>query len=329
MLKDCPRYPLLQGITPLHPLPRLTARLGGPRLFIKRDDLTGLACGGNKTRKLEFLVGAALAGGADILLTAGAAQSNHCRQTAAAAAQTGLGCHLALGGTPPAQSNGNLLLDLLLGAELHWTGPERKGEQLQTIADQLRQQGHRPSIIPYGGSNPIGACGYIAAIAELLEQLHSNTLAIDHIVLASSSAGTQAGLSLGARSFGFNGKIHGIAIDKGEAGEPPLRELLPDLATATAEHLGMNTSFSQTDFRLYDDYLGAGYGILGQAEQEAISLLARLEGILLDPVYTGRAMAGLIDLIRRGAFSASDNVLFWHTGGTPALFAYAEELLGG
>lgn len=327
MLNDCPRYPLLQGITPLHPLPRLTAHLGGPRLFIKRDDLTGLACGGNKTRKLEFLVGAALATGADVLLTAGAAQSNHCRQTAAAAAQAGLGCHLALGGTPPASSNGNLLLDLLLGAELHWTGPERKGEQLQSIAEQLRQQGHHPCIIPYGGSNPIGACGYVAAMAELLEQLHSNTLAINHIVLASSSAGTQAGLSLGARSLDFKGEIHGIAIDKGEIGEPSLRELLPDLATATAEHLGMNTSLAETDFRLYDDYLGEGYGVLGQAEQEAIRLLARLEGIILDPVYTGRAMAGLIDLIRRGAFSTSENVLFWHTGGTPALFAYAEELL--
>jgi len=326
MLNNCPRYPLLQGKTSLHPLPRLSALLGGPNLFIKRDDLTGLAFGGNKTRKLEFLLGAALAEGADTLLTAGAAQSNHCRQTAAAAAQAGLSCHLALGGAPPAHPNGNLLLDDLLGAQLHWTGTHRKGEQLEKIARQLQEQGRNPYLIPYGGSSPVGACGYVAAMQEVMEQQQAYHLDIDHMLLASSSAGTQAGLTLGAQMSGFKGGIQGIAIDKGEPGEPPLTELLPELANVTAIHLGRNERFSAKDFALNHDYLGEGYGVVGPAEREAIRLVARTEGIVLDPVYTGRAMAGLIDLIRQGFYRATDTVLFWHTGGGPAVFAYAEDL---
>lgn len=310
--------------TPLEPLPRLTAQLGGPGLWIKRDDQTGLATGGNKARKLEYLVADALAQGADTLITAGAAQSNHARQTAAAASKFGLACVLALRGEEPPQMQGNLLLDRLLGAEVRWAGGLPLPEALAQVAEELRAEGRRPYVVPYGGSNPVGASGYVAAMEELLAQCAERDVRFDHVVLASSSGGTQAGLVVGARALGYKGRILGISIEpRAEA----LRHTLAGLAAATADHLGLGLAFAPADFVVNDDYLGGGYGVVGELEREAMRTLARAEGVLLDPVYTGRAFGGLLALIRRGAWGPGERVLFWHTGGTAGLFGYGEQVL--
>jgi len=313
-----PRVSIAHLPTPLEMLPRLTAYLGGPQLWAKRDDQTGLATGGNKTRKLEFLVAEALAQGADTLVTCGAAQSNHARQTAAAAARFGLACTLVLRGEPPPQAQGNLLLDELLGAEIVWAGADDLTARLEETADALRSRGRRPCIVPYGGSNPVGVCGYVAAMEELLAQAAQIGVSFDHIVLASSSGGTQAGLTVAARALGYRGRILGISVD---LPADPLRRRMAELATATADHLGLPLTFAPEDFAVEDGYRGGGYGVISDLEREAIRLLARTEGLLLDPVYTGRAFGGLIDLIRRGVFSPQERVLFWHTGGVAGLFA--------
>ncbi|HKK02009.1 MAG TPA: D-cysteine desulfhydrase family protein [Desulfuromonadales bacterium] len=312
--------------TPLVELPRLSARLGGPRLLIKRDDQSGLALGGNKTRKLEYLVGAALGEGCDTLVTGGAAQSNHCRQTAAAASACGLACHLVLGGEAPEEPEGNLLLDELFGAVIHWAGPHRKGETIPEIIEELRRTGRRPYLIPYGGSSPVGALGFVAAVAELKTQL-APFGEISHIVFPSSSGGTQAGLMVGARRHGLNARLVGIGIDKGEAGEGPFDEHVLELAGATARLLGMADDFERSEVIVEAGYVGDGYGVVGELERRTIRLVAETEGILLDPVYTGRAMGGLIDMVARGMFDPEQTVLFWHTGGAPALFAYGGTLL--
>ena len=323
-----PRRSLAFLPTPLHDLPRLTAALGGPRLRVKRDDQTGLALGGNKTRKLEFLLGAALAAGADCVVTAGALQSNHCRQTAAAAAACGLGCHLLLGGEAPARPDGNLLLDLLLGATVHWCGSARKGERLDAVVGELRAAGRRPYVIPYGGSSAAGALGYVAAMRELADQLRANGERVDAIVFASSSGGTQAGMAVGARACGLDAELVGIRIDKEESPGATYHGVLVALADATAALAGVPGGFAPEDFTVEEGYLGGGYGVVGAAEREAITTLARHEGLLLDPVYTGRAFAGLLDQVRRGRFARDATLLFWHTGGAPALFPYAAELAG-
>lgn len=323
-----PRYPdrvqLAHLPTPVQRLPRLSQYLGGPELWIKRDDLTGLALGGNKTRKLEFLLADALTQGCDHLITTGAAQSNHCCQTAAAAARYGLGCSLVLRGLPPAHHTGNLLLNDLLGAHLYWAGDRHRPDVMAEVAEELRAMGRKPYLIPLGGSNVMGATGYVLAMEELTAQLTAAHLNADFLVFPSSSGGTHAGIVLGAAVHNFRGQLLGISIDI------PAEELqthVAALATATATHLGLGQLPLAGRVQVNDDYLGEGYGIVGDPEREAIRLLAQLEGILLDPVYTGRAMAGLIDLIRWGAFTRGQTILFWHTGGTPALFAYGEKLL--
>ena len=323
--EELPRLRLAHLPTPLEEMPNLTRRLKGPCLLIKRDDQTGLATGGNKTRKLEYLMADALAQGADTVVTLGAAQSNHARQTAAAAAKLGLKTLLLLRGEEPPLRNGNLLLDDLLGAEVRWMGPQRRlpPERIAGVLEELKQAGQKPYLVPYGGSNEVGVLGYIQAMRELLDQLEESGLEADHLVAATSSGGTQVGLTLGAKIYGYGREIIGISVDL------PREELLSDLvslAQATVSRWGFDLSLDGDDFIVYDDYLGEGYGLLGPPEVEAIRLLARTEGILLDPVYTGRAMAGLIDLIRRGTFRPDEVVIFWHTGGTPALFAYAQEL---
>jgi D-cysteine desulfhydrase family pyridoxal phosphate-dependent enzyme len=318
------RVPLAYLPTPIDRLERLSKFLGGPELLIKRDDQTGLATGGNKTRKLEFLIADALAQGSDHVVTTGAPQSNHCRQTAAAAARYGLGCSLVLRGTKPDTVTGNFLLDELLGAHVYWTGDEDCNAVTNGVLADLRAAGRRPYNIPLGGSNVIGATGYVLAMQELAAQLAEQHLNIDFIVFATSSGGTQAGLTLGAQVVGFRGKILGISVDH------PADALQPQvaaLATATATHLGLGTLSVAHLIDINDDYLGEGYAKVGETEREAITLTARLEGILLDPVYTGRAMGGLIDLIRWGAFTRGQRVLFWHTGGTAALPAFADRLL--
>lgn len=324
---DLPRHRLGFFPTPLQELPRLSARLGGPRLFIKRDDQTGLATGGNKTRKLEFLVGDALAKGCDTLITGGAMQSNHSRQTAAAAAACGMECHLALGGAAPREPGGNVLLDLLLGAKIHWCGDRTKGEDIPEIAKTLIAAGRRPYVVPYGGSNAIGAAGFAAALAELKEQAEAADVRFSHIVFASSSGGTQAGLVAGNEALGLGATIHGIGIDKWEGKTEDFAATVLDLTNDLADLAHLDHRFSAAEIRIDQRFTGGGYGIVGDLEREAIRLLAAGEGILLDPVYTGRAFGGMLELIREGALTSADTVLFWHTGGTPALFAYARDLL--
>ena len=308
--------------TPVEVLPRLSAQLNGPQIFIKRDDQTGLAFGGNKTRKLEYLLADAQAQGADTLITGGAVQSNHCRQTAAAAARNGFACTLVLTGDKPPKPSGNNFLDLFLGAQIVWAGGADRDLVLQQTYEQTQSEGRKPYLIPYGGSNPIGALGYVYALKEMLEQVDD----LDWIVFPSSSGGTHAGLALGGRMFNFKGKILGISIDN-PAFE--LSEKVARLAEETAQGLGIEQSFKPQDILVNDDYLGGGYGVMGEPEVEALTMFARSEGMLLDPVYTGRAAAGLIDLIRREIITAHQKVLFWHTGGSPAIFAdrYMGDLL--
>ncbi len=325
MFTHLPRLALAHLPTPLEPLPRLSRALGGPRLWIKRDDQTGLAGGGNKTRKLEFLVADALAQQADTLITVGAPQSNHCRQTAAAAARSGLRCILVLRGHAPADQTGNLLLDHLLGAEVRWSGDRTREAVMDEVVAAERAAGRHPYPVPLGGSTPLGAAGYALALLELLEQAHTAGVSFDRLVFASSSGGTHAGLVAGAGLARFRGQVLGISVDE------PLDVLCPGvarLATATAELLGQPHTYQPADIAANADYIGAGYAIMGSPEREAIRLFAETEGILVDPVYTGRAAAGLIDLIRRGTIGRDETVLFWHTGGVPALFAYTRELGG-
>lgn len=324
--KHLPRASLGFFPTPLITLDNLSAKLGGPQIFMKRDDNTGLGLGGNKTRKLEYIMGAALAQGADTIVTAGAAQSNHCRQTAAAAAQLGLECHLVLGGHAPDQAQGNLLLDKVFGCHIHWTGANRKGEDIPDIVAMLKDAGKKPYVAPYGGSNEHGAAGFVEAFGELEAQRQALDIAFTHIVFASSSGGTQAGLMLGKAIYNANCDIVGINIDKGETDKVPFDQYIVSLANSTATLLNTDHHFTHEDLILNADYVGEGYGVIGALENEAIALTARTEGILLDPVYTGRAMGGLIDMVRTGQFKSTDKVLFWHTGGAPALFAYAQDL---
>ncbi|MDD5264692.1 MAG: D-cysteine desulfhydrase family protein [Candidatus Bipolaricaulis sp.] len=326
-LQALPRTRLAFLPTPLIELPRLSQRLGGPRIWMKRDDQTGLGLGGNKVRKLEYLVGEARVQGCDTLITSGAIQSNHCRQTAAAAAATGLGCVLALGGEEPTGApTGNLLLDRLFGATIRWCGEDRKGERVPAVVEELRLAGRRLYVIPYGGSDDVGAMGFVAAMGELQAQLKEQSLAKVTIVVASSSGGTQAGMVVGTDLFGVSVRVVGIGIDKGEAGTGPYEARLAELAGRLADRLGMPTRYTADRFDVRTGYLGGGYGVIGDLERRAIQLAAQTEGILLDPVYTGRAMGGLVDLIKDGAFKGDETILFWHTGGAPALFGRGEEL---
>ena len=276
-IKSRARFPLAQLPTPIEKLKSLSRELGGPELLIKRDDQTGLALGGNKTRKLEFLVGQALEQGADTLVTAGAAQSNHCRQTAAAAARLGLRCELLLNGTKPELPNGNLLLDELLGARIHWVQRSEREAELSQIPDEVRKQGGKPYVIPVGGSNGVGATGYVLAMMELAEQLDGMNRRVDHVVFASSSGGTQAGVVVGARVTGFKGKLHGVSIDKDDSESATYEGELADIANETAKYVGFNAQFAAGDFTVAYDYLGGGYGIVSSLEREAIRLLASRE----------------------------------------------------
>ncbi|MBT2990522.1 MAG: D-cysteine desulfhydrase [gamma proteobacterium symbiont of Ctena orbiculata] len=313
--------------TPVVKLSKLSSVLGGPNILMKRDDMTGLALGGNKTRKLEYLLQDAIAKGCDTVITAGAVQSNHCRQTAAAAALLQLECHLILGGDPPKTANGNLLLDNLLGAQIHWSGTKRKGETIPEMLELLRARGKKPYVIPYGGSNELGAYAFVSALQELETQL--DTTQLSHIVFASSSGGTHAGFTLGRALLQRAYTLVGINIDKGDTGEVPFAKFILNLADRTAGFIGSAVTFKSDDILLAADYVGDGYGVVGKLEKEALEITARYEGILLDPVYTGRAMGGLMDMIRTGKLTSEDRVLFWHTGGTPSLFAYAETLISG
>lgn len=310
-----PRLSLAHLPTPVDALPRLSEILAGPELFIKRDDLTGLAFGGNKTRKLEYLLADAKAQNAELILTTGAAQSNHCRQTAAAAARSGLKCKLVLVGPAPKKRSGNLFLDELLGAEVIWTDKASRDQTLEGVFQDALAAGAKPYLIPYGGSNSLGAYAYYQAYQELRGQIADKLP--DWIVFASSSGGTQAGLFTGCRQSGSS-RVLGISVDEPAA---KLQGIVHGIAGSLAELLKLDLDFSQDDILVNDNYTGQGYGIMNDLDRQAIRLFAETEGILLDPVYTGRAAAGMLDLIRKGIFKAGQKVLFWHTGGTPGLFA--------
>jgi len=308
--------------TPIETLPRLSQVLDGPSLLVKRDDQTGLAFGGNKTRKLEFLMADARDQGAKTLVSGGALQSNHCRQTAAAAARFGFKCVLVLTGEKPRQPSANLLLDELFGAQVVYVAERKDRDRiLQETFDRAAKQGMKPYLVPYGGSSPTGALGYAFAMKELMEQ----NLQTDWIVFATSSGGTHAGLLLGQRVFGYKGKVLGISIDESENW---LKNQVSELASLTSEKLGKRIEFTPGEVVANANYCSAGYGVLTEQEREAIHLFATREGLLLDPVYTGRAAAGMIDLIRNGFFKKDETVLFVHTGGQPALFAeqYANKI---
>lgn len=326
MLTDhLPRIPLGHLPTPLEELPRLTRALGGPRLFIKRDDQTGLATGGNKTRKLEYLIGEALAQKAEVVITQGATQSNHARQTAAAAARLGLACEILLenrtGSTELDYLNsGNVLLDRLLGATLQrYPAGTDMDAAMAARADELRAQGKRPYVIPGGGSNPVGALGYVTAALELVEQANNAGLDIRLLVTATGSTGTQAGLVAGLQGCRSGIPVLGICVRTPRAIQ---EEKVHALAQRTAELLGVPNAVAREQVVANSDYVGAGYGVPTEGMFDALELVARTEGILLDPVYSGKAMAGLIDLVRRGQFRRDDDVVFLHTGGTAGLFGY-------
>ncbi len=329
-LNRFPRRRYTAGPTPLEPLRRLSEHLGGPELWIKRDDLLGLAAGGNKTRKLEFLVGAAFAAGADTLITTGAVQSNHCRLTLAAAAYEGLACRLVLeervAGSYDEAASGNNFLFRLLGAEklVVVPGGADLAATMQQEAEELTAQGRSAYVIPGGGSNPLGALGYVACAQELLQQADRQGLTIDHLVTASGSGGTHAGVVAGLTGLSAGVSVIGISV---RAARQPQELKILDLAQRAAELAGSHVPVTGGDVVVHDDYVGEGYSLPTAAMVEAVRLFARLEGILLDPVYTGKAAAGLIDLVRRGRFGRGERVVFLHTGGAPALYAYQDVLL--
>jgi len=319
---NIPRLNFAHLPTPIEALPRLSEALGGARLLIKRDDLTGLAFGGNKTRKLEFLIAEARDQGAKTLISGGALQSNHCRQTAAAAARFGFRCILVLTGDDPIHPSANLLLDKLFGAQIILVADRKDRDGiLQQTFDRAAKGGLKPYLVPYGGSNATGALGYAFAMKELVEQnVHA-----DWIVFATSSGGTQAGLLFGQRVFGYKGKVLGISVDETEEW---LKQHVSDMASSTSEKMRKRIEFTPDEVLVNANYCSAGYGVLTEREREAIRLFATCEGLLLDPVYTGRAAAGMIDLFRKGFFKKDETVLFLHTGGQPALFAdqYANKI---
>ncbi|RPH31495.1 MAG: D-cysteine desulfhydrase family protein [Bacteroidales bacterium] len=313
--------------TPLHRLNRLSEHYSDYNIYIKRDDQTGLALGGNKTRKLEYLVKDAIDKGCDTLITYGAAQSNHCRQTAAAAAIAGLGCHLLLKGSATPELNGNILLDKLLGANIHWTEQPEGLLTPEELIKRVKLSGKKPYYIPIGGSNEIGSLGYARAVLELKQQLFENILDIDYIIFSSSSGGTHAGLLVGKYLYNLSSEIIGISNGKDEMGKTPLGQQIVDIANKVAALLKFDKLFTLDDVILNSDYNSAGYGVVTRAEVDALHLLAQKEGIILDPVYTGRAFVGLIDCLEKGNFKKGSNILFWHTGGAPANFHYAKQLV--
>ncbi len=324
-----PRIHLAHLPTPLEPMPRLSEALGGPEIWIKRDDCTGLSTGGNKTRKLEFLMAEAVAQGADTVMTQGATQSNHARQTAAFAAKLGLACHILLEdrtgfNDSDYRSNGNVLLDDLHGATREERGPGLDmNAEMEAVAEQWRAKGKRVYAIPGGGSNATGALGYVNCAYELVGQANDRSLKIDRIVTATGSAGTQAGLIVGLKAIHAGIPLQGFGV---RAPQEKQEENVFKLAQATAEKIGAAGCVAREDVVADCNYVGQGYGLPREDTLEAIRMFASLEGILLDPVYSGKAAAGLIDWARKGRFAKGERVVFIHTGGAAGLFGYAGRL---
>lgn len=329
-LAKFPRRRYTEGQTPIEKLENISKVLGGPTIYIKRDDLLGLTSGGNKTRKLEFLMADAIAKGADTILTCGAVQSNHCRLTLSAAVKEGLKCQLILEervkDSYNPEASGNNFLFNLLGVEAVRVVPGGSNmlEELEKLAEELRTQGRKPYIIPGGGSNPIGATGYVACAEEIMSQLFDKGINIDHFVVPSGSAGTHAGIVAGMVGINANIPITGISVNRNKKLQT---EAVYKLAKETAKHVGVKEEITEDMVQVRDEFVGPGYSLPTGTMVEAVQLLARTEGILLDPVYTGKAFAGLVGMIREGKLKKGENVLFLHTGGSPALYAYTNVML--
>ncbi len=329
LLTGFPRVSLAHLPTRLEILPRLSEHLGGPEIWVKRDDCTGLATGGNKTRKLEFSMGEALERGADTIITVGAVQSNHVRQTAAAACKLGLKCevlleHRVTNPTELYRSSGNVLLDRIFGANLreYEAGTDFDAE-MENIAREISAEGGSPYIIPGGASNPVGALGYVGCGEELLQQCDEQDVRFDHIVTATGSAGTHAGLAVGLRGSGSDLPILGIGV---RAPKDVQEERVYKLAVEVADLVDKPGCVARDDIVADCNYIGAGYGLPTESMNEAVLMLARTEGLLFDPVYSGKALAGMIDYVREGRFTRNEKIVFLHTGGAAGLFAYADIL---
>ena len=332
LLSRFPRVSLAHLPTPLEHLPRLSKHLGGPDIYVKRDDCTGLGTGGNKTRKLEFLMADALQNDATVVITQGAVQSNHARQTAAAACKLGLKCELVferrVGDAPESyKTSGNVLLDRIYGAQIREVA---KGTDMtaamEQVAAELREQGDVPYIIPGGGSNAIGALGYVDCALEILWQANRTGIAVEHIIHATGSAGTQAGLLVGLKATHSRIPLLGFGVN---APQEIQEDKVWKLALETAEFVGAPGVVQRSDVVANCDYVGPGYGIPTDAMNEAVLLLARLEGLLFDPVYSGKALAGMIDQVSNGELRKAKDIVFVHTGGTAGLFGYSEQLRTG
>lgn len=329
-LSRFPRVSLAHLPTPLEPLPRLSEHLGGPQIWVKRDDCTGLATGGNKTRKLEFVMADAIEKRADVIITQGAVQSNHVRQTAAAARKLGMECEVVFekrvrDASDAYRNSGNVLLDRIFGARLR---DVEKGTDMdaamQDVADDLRSKGHTPYIIPGGASNRIGALGYIGCALELISQANEQGIVIDHVLHATGSAGTQAGLVTGLKVVNAKIPVTGIGVN---APQELQEEKVYKLALETAEYVGAPGAILRKDIVANCDYVGEGYGLPTREMNDAVMLAARLEGLLFDPVYSGKGLAGMIDLIKKGYFGDASNIVFVHTGGVAGLFGYSDQLV--
>lgn len=330
-LSQFPRRRYTEGQTPIEFVPNFTKALGGPEVYIKRDDLLGLTAGGNKTRKLEFLVADALAQGCDTLITCGAIQSNHCRLTLAAAVKEGMKCRLVLeervAGTYDKHASGNNFLYHLLGVEDYKVVPAQTDMMaaMTEVAEEVAKEGRKAYIIPGGGSNPIGATGYVSCAQELESQLFEKNLNIDKVVVSSGSTGTHAGLVTGFAGCNMNIPIFGINVSR----DNDIQEKnVFDLVERTAEWVGIKSGIDSSYIKCFDEYWRPHYSLPNKKMIEAVNMLAKTEGILTDPIYTGKALAGLIDLSRKGFFKKGEKVLFVHTGGSPALYAYIPEILG-
>lgn len=329
LLSRFPRVSLAHLPTPLEHLPRLSEHLGGPQIYVKRDDCTGLGTGGNKTRKLEFLVADAIEKKADVIITQGAVQSNHARQTAAAACKVGMACELIFekrveDADDAYKTSGNVLLDRIFGANIREVP---KGTDMdaamRALADELRAEGKTPYIVPGGGSNTIGALGYVDCALEFMSQANRGGIVIDHVVHATGSAGTQAGLVVGLKMTHSGIPLLGIGVN---APKDVQEEKVWKLAQETADYVGAPGCVQREDIVANCDYVGDGYGIPTTAMNDAVMLLARLEGLLFDPVYSGKGLAGMIDLVQKGHFGDTGNIVFVHTGGVAGLFGYSAQL---
>ncbi len=306
--------------TPLEKLPRLSEELGGPEIYIKRDDLTGMVETGNKIRKLEFLLAEAQQQGCQVLITCGGAQSNHARATAVAAARSGLKCHLVLRDSTGSEVDGNLLLDRLVGAEITFITPseyEQVDDIMAKLAEEYVARGSKPYVIPEGGSNALGSLGYVAAMQELAEQAAAQNLEFDHLICAVGSGGTLAGMLLGKSLNALRVQIHGINVCDDA---PYFQNRVSNILRSARRKFGFQLNLQSHEISIIDGYVGKGYGLNRQEEIELIKHVAQREGVVLDPVYTGKAMFGLVDQIRQGRFKAGEKILFWHTGGIFGLF---------